>query len=398
MLRQRLSIEQIRAAMPAVTAVAYLNTGTYGPLPAVAHEAIVARERRDFERGRAGAGNMQEMIAWKSEIRRNAGRVLGAPEEEIAFTHGTTYGMNYAIWALAWAPGDEIVVTNVEHIGGLATAYVLQERYGVKVRFAGCADPGRAVDAIRAELSPRTRAVAFSHVAWGDGALLPVADITELAHRAGAVSIVDGAQSAGAIAVDVKALGVDAYAAPGQKWLCGPGSTGALYVATDALDRMSASFASHGSFAQFDESGSFTLQANARRFEMGSANIPVLLGFRAALNWLTEDVDLDWAYARIVELADYTRERLATVDGVTVVTPVGTRSGLTNFAFAGWDPAAVVEELNDRGVVIRSIKFPAGLRVSTGFYNDQGDVDRLVAALNDVRRLEPHPARAAAAG
>lgn len=395
MLRQRLSIEAIRTAMPAVTAVAYLNTGTYGPLPAVAHEAIVARQQQDFERGRAGAGNFEEVLAHKAAVRRDAARILGATADEVAITLGTTYGMNYAIWGLNWQPDDEIIVTNLEHIGGLATAYILKERLGVRVRFAACHDPDCVLDTIRGELSSKTRVVAYSHVAWGTGYVFPVAEIAALARSAGALAVVDGAQSAGAVPVDVKALGVDAYAAPGQKWLCGPGGTGALYVSADILDRLHGSFASGGTFARFDELGDYEQHPSARRFEMGFGYTPALLGFRAGLDWLLHEVDMDWAYARIVELADDARERLATVDGVTVRTPPGTRSGLTNFAFAGWEPPAVVEELNDRGAVIRSIKSPAGLRVSTGFYNDRGDVDRLVAALKEVRGLVPHPPRSA---
>jgi L-cysteine/cystine lyase len=394
MLRPSPDIARVRADLPAVTAVAYLNTGTYGPLPRAAYEVMAARERLDFERGRAGGGGFQEMMAARAEVRRDAGRILGAPQDEIALTLGTTHGMNYALWGLNWQPEDEIVVTNLEHIGGLATAYVLQHRLGVRVRFADCHDPARVVDAIRAELSPRTRAVAFSHVAWGDGYVFPVADIAEAAHRAGALVVVDGAQSAGAVPVDVKALGVDAYAAPGQKWLCGPGGTGALYVSAVALDRLYPSFAAGGSFAAFDEFGSFTVQPNARRFEMGAGFAPAVLGLRASLGWLLAEVDLEWAYRRVTELADYARAQLAGVEGVTVRTPVGTPSGLTNFAFAGWEPAAVVEELGECGVVIRSIRHPEGLRVSTGFYNDQGDIDRLVAALREVRRLTPHPPRA----
>src|SRR5262249_46267257 len=161
MLRQRLGIDEIRRDMPAVTAVAYLNTGTHGPMPLVAHEAILARQQRDFERGRsAGSPNRVEMMAMKDAIRGSGARIFNCDAEEVAITHGTTYGMNYAIWGLNWREGEEIVVTNMEHIGGLATAYVLEERMGVGVRFADCRDPARVVDGVRAQLSPHTRVVA----------------------------------------------------------------------------------------------------------------------------------------------------------------------------------------------------------------------------------------------
>ncbi len=377
-------LAMVRAAMPAVTAVAYLNAGSYGPLSRPAHEAIVERERRDLERGRAAAAAFGQPAALGAEARRAIGAVVGAPADEIAITRGTSDGMNYALWGIDWRPGDEIVTTNVEHIGGLAAAYVLRDRFGVRVRFADCADPQRAVAAVRAELSPRTRAVAYSHVAWRAGQVLPVAEIASLARAHGALAIVDGAQSAGAVPVDVKALGVDAYAVPGQKWLCGPGGTGGLYVSPNALDRMHASFAAYNTFESFDEAGHGELRPKAGRFELGHGHMPTLAGLGAALRWLVDDVGLDWAQARTVELADYARERLATVDGAEVGTPVGAASGLTGFALDGRQPGAVVEELYARDIVIRPVPGRYGLRVSTGFFNDHDDIDRLVEALGRI--------------
>lgn len=392
---QTLDIAVIRAELPAVTATAFLNTGTSGPLPRAAHEAIIAHQQEDFTEGRGGGAKWQTLSATMDETRRLFARILGAGESEIALTHGTTYGMNHAVLGMDWQPGDEIVVSDKEHIGGLAAAYVLQQRAGVAVRFVECGDPLVVTDRFRATINQRTKAVVISHVAWSTGYVFPVADIAAIAHQAGALLVVDGAQSAGAIPVDVKALGVDAYAVPGQKWLCGPGDTGALYVDTAALDRISASFASYGSWEHFDEAGDFAVQPNARRFETGMGYSPTVYGLHASLDWQQTAIERDWAAARTVELADLTRERLASVPGVTVQTPRGTRSGLTTFTFAGWEPAAVVEDLADERIVIRSIPSLAALRVSTGFYNNEDDINRLVAALKTLRTREPHPPRVA---
>ena len=381
-------VAAIRAAMPAVTACAYLNTGTYGPQATISVAALTERVTHDLHRGRARVSDYMASRHIPGEVRQRLGRVLGATEDETAITRGTSDGMNYAIWGIEWHEGDELVTTNLEHIGGLGAAYVLAERFGVRVRFADCGEGEHTLDAIRGELSPRTKAIGLSHVAWANGYVLPVGDVAEMAHGAGALVIVDGAQSAGAIAVDVKALGVDAYAAPGQKWLCGPGGTGGLYVATSALDRMRSSFAAYGTFASSDEQGLHVSHPNARRFELGFGNTALLFGLHAGLGWLLEEVGLDWVYARTRALADHTRQALAEVEGVTVTTPVGTGSGLTQFRFEGWEPMAVVEELGARDVVLRSVH--DALRVSTGFYNDESDIERLVAALREVRKLEPH--------
>src|SRR5262249_6816508 len=158
-------------------------------------------------------------------------------------------------------------------------------------------------------------------------------------------------------------------AAPGQKWLCGPGDTGLLFVSRDALDRLSGSFVSGPSFERHDEAGDHLQQPTARRFEMGTGYAPAVAGFHASLESGLNEVDRDWVFARTVELADYARSRLPEVPGVRVLSPLGTASGLTTFTFEGWEPMAVVEELFERGVVIRSVRHLSGLRASTGFYN-----------------------------
>lgn len=378
-------LAMVRAAMPAVTAVAYLNTGTYGPLSRPAHEAMLARERRDLEIGRGGWPAQGEHAHIEMEARRLFARLLGATEDEVALTRGTSDAINYALWGLDWRPGNEIVLTNVEHIGGLGAAYVIRDRFDVKLRFADCAaGGGQAVEAVRAELSSRTRAVVYSHVAWGDGAVLPVAEIAEVARAAGALAVVDGAQAAGAVPVEVRALGVDAYAVPGQKWLCGPGGTGALYVAVRAQERLRPSFASYGTFASYDEAGRAAPHPNARRYELGYGHTPSLRGLVAGLRWLLDDVGLAWAQARTVAIAGHARERLAAIAGVQVRTPVGTASGLTNFALDGWDADAAVDALFARGVVVRAVPRPHGLRASTGFFNDEADIERLTAALAEL--------------
>jgi len=395
-LQQSPSIAAIRHAVPAVTSTVFLNTGTYGPLPTAAFAAMVERERRDLEHGRSNVDLWPADRATFEEIQPLFARVAGCAPEEIALQRGTTFGMNTAVWGLDWRPGDEIVVSDLEHIGGLAAAYNLRERLGVGVRFAACEGAESVSGAIREQITPRTRAIVCSHVAWGTGFVFPIAELAEAAHAAGALLFVDGAQSAGAVPLDMRALGVDAYAMPGQKWLCGPGDTGALYVSPRALERLHASFGNYASFESFDEVGAAVMQPGARRFELGVGFVPAVFGLRASLRWIVEEVGLDFVQTRTAELADYARERLAGVDGVDAQTPIGTRSGLTHFTFAGWEPMAVAEELFDRGIVIRAVSRPPGLRCSTGFYNNHDDVDRLADGLKSLHGAQPHASRNAA--
>lgn len=202
--------------------------------------------------------------------------------------------------------------------------------------------------------------------------------------------VVDGAQSVGAVPVDVKAAGVDVYSGPAQKWLGGSGGVGAMYVSSDLGDRLMPSHGSHSAFEAIDEFGNYRMATTAKRYDSVSLHAPSVYGAHAALTWLLDEVGLDTVFDRTTRMADLVRMRLARVDGVTVTTPAGTASGLTHFTFADWDPQAVVEELADRMVHIRSVNAPPGLRVSAGFYTTEEDVERLINALQVIRDLPPH--------
>jgi len=357
-------------------------------------EAMARDEQRDLHEGRSNITAFLEFFDLLPVVRGRIATVLGCDAEEIALTHHTTEGVNFAVLGMTWHAGDEVITTNLEHIGGLAPLYLLEHRFGVRVRVVDCGETGeRALEAIAEALSARTRAVVLSHVSYSTGSVLPVKEITRRAHTVGALVIVDGAQSAGAIPVDVRDLGVDAYAIPGQKWLCGPEGTGALYVARSASGQIAPTIAGGFSFESFDELGAYALHTDARRFETGGVFRAGIAGLNESLRWITEEVTLEWAYARIAALAEYCRRALEGLEGVDLITPAGRQAGLVNFTFPGWEPMAVMEEMADREIVIRGVDRPAGLRVSTGFYNTEQEVDRLVAALREVQRLEPHPPR-----
>ena len=156
----------------------------------------------------------------------------------MGLTHNTTEGMNIGLSGLDWGAGDEVVTTTLEHGGALLPLYQLHRRHGVRITFAdvGNGERDAALTAIERAIHPGVRMVVLSHVTWGTGAVLPIGEIAQLAHEAGAQVLVDGAQSVGALPVDVHALDVDVYAFPGQKWLCGPEGTGGLYVKRAQLD------------------------------------------------------------------------------------------------------------------------------------------------------------------
>ena len=153
-----------------------------------------------------------------------AAAIFGADADEIALTHSATEGLGTALMGMTWSPGDEIVTTFEEHPGLLLPLALLARRFGVVTRYADIGDGASGVvEALASRITSRTRVIAVSHVLWSTGAVLPLREISELARQHELMVVVDGAQSAGQVPVDLHAMGIDAYAMAGQKWLCGPG-------------------------------------------------------------------------------------------------------------------------------------------------------------------------------
>jgi L-cysteine/cystine lyase len=195
--------------------------------------------------------------------------------------------------------------------------------------------------------------------------------------------IVDGAQAAGHVPVDLHALGVDVYAMAGQKWLCGPEGTGLLYIRSDRFDVIAPTYVRYGTV----EASSFKPHAGAKRYELGELYSPAVEAQQAALRWLRDDVGLDWAYARIAQLGADFRRDLVAIDGVSVVTPANATAGLVNFTIAGLSPQEITAQLEERGYIIRYVDYPpctVSARVSIGWWNTEEEVAGLLAAIAGI--------------
>ena len=388
-------LAMIRDAMPATAKLAYFNAGSVGPIATITVNAIQEGNTAELSEGRANMAAFMRSKQTTNDLRALMAQLVNAGLDEITITHNTTDGMNIAAHGLNWQPGDEIITTKLEHPGGLLPFYVLRERFGVVVKIIDIpADisPDEVIDRFEAAITPRTRLLAFSHVAWNTGMCLPLTGIVAMAHRHHVLSAVDGAQGAGAVPLDLPATGVDFYALPGQKWLCGPEGIGALYVRRESLSLLRPTFVGYRSMdpdGGHDWAGYYTPQKDARRFEAATVYRPAIKGMVANLNWLQETVGWGWIYARIAHLAEYAHRALSALPGVTVITPPGPQAGLITFNVDGYDPPRVMTKLGEEGIVLRFVPTPHALRISTGFYNSEADIDRLVAGLQAIQKIDP---------
>ncbi len=388
-------ITLIRNSMPVTQDKVYLNTGAVGPLSTNTSEVLQQDQTVELMEGRATMTGYKTLIEAKIASRQVIARLVKATPQEIALTHHTTDGMNIVTHGLNWQPGDEVITTDWEHPGGLLPLYILRQRQGVVLKFVKLVPddpPEEVVAKFEAMITPRTRLLVFSHVAWNTGMRLPLPDIVAMGHRHNVLSLVDGAQSTGAIPLDLPASEVDFYAMPGQKWLCGPEGTGALYVREDRLSLVSPTFAGYGTIAgsgAYDLTGYFVPAKGAARYEIATVNRPGIRAMAANLTWLEESVGWEWIYARIGHLAQYARGALDQLEGVHVITPTGPQAGLVTFKLDGYDPARVMSKLAEEGIILRFLEHPYALRISTGFYNTEADIDRLISALQAILAGDP---------
>jgi L-cysteine/cystine lyase len=378
-------VEALRAQLPAVQTTGYFNTGSNGPIPIVAYEAADATARRELHQGRIVPGTYLENRERNRRFAVMAATIFGAAGDEIALTHSATEGLGTALMGITWRPGDEVITTFEEHPGLLLPLALLARRFGVVTRYAEIGDGSSGVvEALASRITSRTRVIAVSHVLWSTGAVLPLREISGLARQHGVMVVVDGAQSAGQVPVDLHTLDVDAYAIAGQKWLCGPEGTGLLYVRRDRFADIAPTFARYG---QFEPSGYFIPAEGAMRYEIGEFYSPAVAAQEAALRWLRDEVGLDWAYDRIATLGAEFRRRLTSIDGVRVATPSEPMAGLVNFTIAGLSPQEVTSQLYDRGYTIRYVEIApctVSARASIGWWNTEEEVAGLAAAVADL--------------
>jgi L-cysteine/cystine lyase len=341
-----------RAQFPVLDRFAYLNAGSSGPLPRVAAEAMRERLEPDLVRGRSGSAIIEDLVEQRERVRDGIAAVLGTAAELVALTDSTTRACQIVIAGLALGAGDEIVTTDQEHFGLIGQLYAS----GADVVVTEADE-----DALLAAVSPRTRLVAVSHVLWTDGRRL---DLAPLRRPDGPPLLVDGAQSAGAIPLDL--TGADFYTVSAQKWLCGPDPSGALFVRDP--ERLRVALPSGFSQQGYDADGSFVPKDGAQRFDSGWIGAPALAGLEAAL-----EVHPEWRYEAAAAAAARCRELLTPL--VDVVTPAG-HSTLVSFRPPG-DPTELVAALAERRVIARELPGRNLVRASCGWWTNEDDLRRL---------------------
>jgi selenocysteine lyase/cysteine desulfurase len=345
----------LRAEFPVLERVAYLNAGTDGPLPTAAVRFAQSELESALGEGRA-TPHFERRFELQGRLREGYARVMGCAAEDVALTTSTSEGIGAAMAGMDLGPRDEILSSDQEHPGVIGPLKAARER-GATIRLVPFSELANAVRAT-------TTLVVCSHVGWVSGELAPA----ELA-QVDVPVILDGAQGSGAVPVDVDALGCAAYAAAGQKWLCGADGTGMLYVSPRWRDRISAIAPSYISFEDTTRGLDSPLKADARRYDTPSLSREAAALSLGALEVL-ERHGFDSVLAR----------------GRAQAAQLARRGDSTLVAWESPDPEATRDRLRDEGIVVRNLPGRPLLRASVGAWTDDADLDRLLAALEPDTR------------
>jgi L-cysteine/cystine lyase len=352
------TFEEARAQFPVLERVAYLQAGSAGPLARGTAEAMRAEEERNLLEGRVGLAYIERILALRAELRAELAGIVGVDAEQVALTGSTTDGCNLVLAGLDLGAGDEVVTTTDEHFGLIGPLHASGARVVVV--------PPQP-DAIVAAVTARTRLVAVSQVLWTTGQVLPVHELRE---RTGIAILVDGAQSVGTIPVD--AGGLDFLTISGQKWLCGPESTGALVVAEP--ERLRVARPSYFSQQAYEPDGRFEPWPGARRFDPSWIPSALMSGLLAAVRLRPE-----WRFERAEAMAERCRELLRE-SGADVIVP-DSRATIVSWRSHEEAPADVVARLAAAEVVVRDLPKSGLVRASVGWWTSEGDLARLVDGL-----------------
>jgi cysteine desulfurase/selenocysteine lyase len=332
--------------------------------------------------------------------RATVARFLNATApREIIFTRNATEGVNLV--AATWGrqhvgPGDEVLITAMEHHSNIVPWQMLCETTGARLRVAPIDDDGALVmDELRSLVGPRTKIVAVTHLSNALGTINPVAEIIALAHQAGAVVLVDGAQAAYHMPVDVRALDCDFYVCTGHK-LYGPTGIGALYGKATLLEAMPP-WQGGGDMIASVTFEKTTYNVIPAKFEAGTPDISGAIGLAAALDYVTA-IGLDRIEVHERTLLEYGTAALAAVPGLRLVGTAPRKASILSFVMEGIHPHDIGTIVDREGVAIRTghhcaqpvmdrFGVPATARASLALYNTREDLDRLVAALRRVREV-----------
>ena len=400
-------VERIRADFPILKMkvggkpLVYFDNAASSQMPQPVIDRLVHYQQFEHANIHRGVHYLSETATGAYEdARRKLQRFINAREErEVIFTSGTTEAINLVMHGYGRkfiGKDDEIILTTLEHHSNIVPWQMLAEEKGAKIRVVPINDAGELlVDEYEKLFNERTKFVGVMHVSNALGTINPVKHMIDFAHARGVPVLVDGAQAAPHLPVDVQDLDCDFYAFSGHK-LCGPTGIGILYGKTAVLERMQP-FKGGGDMILSVTFEKTTYNTIPHKFEAGTPPIAAAIGLGAAVDYLSA-VGMDKIATHEIDLLNYATEQVNGMPGVRIIGTAEKKAAVLSFAIAGVHPHDVGTLLNQDGIAIRTghhcaqpvmqrFKVPATSRASFAFYNSMAEVDALIAGIRNVQKV-----------
>jgi len=404
---RRFDVERVRADFPILKEevhgrpLVYLDNAATTQKPQTVIDAIQRYYLRECANVHRGVHVLSERATYDyEEARRKVCRFLNAQHErEIIFVRGATEGINLVASSFGRKfvrPGDEILITALEHHSNIVPWQMLCEAQGTRLRVVPINDRGEVIpDEFERLLNAKTRLVAVAHVSNSLGTVVPLPRLIAAAHRVGAAVLVDGAQATAHFPVDVQALDADFYALSGHK-MFGPTGIGVLYGKTKLLEQMPP-YQGGGDMIRTVSFDKTTYNDLPYKFEAGTPHVAGVIGLGAAVGYL-QSIDLEAAAAHEAELIAHASDALSKVPGVRLIGTAAERAGVVSFVLDGVHPHDIGTILDREGIAIRAghhcampvmqrFNVPATARASLAFYNTHDEIDALVRGLQKVTEV-----------
>ena len=401
-----IDLDAIRAEFPILSRevnghpLVYFDNAASAQKPNAVIDAVANQSRTAYANVHRGIHTLSNEATEAYEAARGKAQAfLNAPSpENIIFTKGSTEGINLVASALAGdiRPGDEIVLSVMEHHSNIVPWHFLRERHGAVLRWVGL-NPDGSLDmaALSEAIGPKSRIVAITHMSNVLGTVTDMAEVVRLAHAAGAQVLADGSQAAVHVPVDVQALGVDWYVMTGHK-LYGPTGIGVLYGTAGALDR-ARPYQGGGEMIEIVTRERVTYNTAPHKFEAGTPPILEAIGLGAALDWM-RSFDAGEVHAHEMSLYHRAVEGLRGINGLTIHGEAPGKGAVLTFSLQGAHPHDIAQILDRYGVAIRAghhcaqplmehLGVPSTARASFAIYNTLAEVDAFIEALAKARKM-----------
>ena len=351
----------------------YLNTGTLGPAPKLVYDKVSSLMKR-LESNPA----IENFGPLGQEMEKTRGKVatfMGADEDEIIMTRNTTEGISMVCSGISWASGDEILTTNHEHGGAETGLDFLRDTKGAVIKKITMPFPvsskQQLLSLIKSNITDKTKILLLSHIETVTGLRWPIKEVSELIKGRDILFIVDGAQAAGMLHIDLHDLGCDVYTCSGHKWIMGPKETGILYLRKEIQKRVNNVFIT-GGYGVYSHSS-------------GTRNAPIIIGFGDVLDWHMA-IGSKRIENRCLELASYCRTELKKIKGIKIISSDDAElsTAIVSFSLEGSiKNGDVFRGMRDKNITIKRLPQYNAIRISNHMFTTNADVDKMITLLKE---------------